>query len=85
MPPAHPDWRRGTGKTRIAVRAATATAVRERFVDGVYFVPLAPITDTGLIAPAIAQAVGISDAMGRPSVATLSAYFRDQHVLLILR
>jgi predicted ATPase/DNA-binding CsgD family transcriptional regulator len=72
----------GTGKSRLAMQAATA--LRDRFEDGVYFVPLAPITDTTLIATAIAQAVGVSDAMGLPSATTLSAYFRDQHVLLVL-
>jgi non-specific serine/threonine protein kinase len=71
----------GTGKTRLALEAAEA--LRDRF-DGVYFVPLAPISDTGLIATAIAQAVGVGDAMGHPSVTTLSDYIRDQHVLLVL-
>jgi predicted ATPase len=55
----------GTGKTRLALEAAAV--LRDQFEDGVYFVPLAPITDTALIATAIAQAVGVSDAMGHPS------------------
>jgi predicted ATPase len=46
----------GTGKTRLAI-AAVAGMV-DVFVDGVVFVDLLPLTDTALVAPTIATALG---------------------------
>src|SRR5262245_22625071 len=47
----------GIGKTRFALRlAADAAGV---FLDGVIFVPLAPVLDHDLVAAAIARAAGI--------------------------
>src|SRR3954465_9241822 len=44
----------GVGKTRVSLQVAHD--VLAEYVDGVYFVPLAPITDPDLVIPAIAQA-----------------------------
>ena len=46
----------GIGKTRLAIRVAEAH--RRSFRDGVYFVPLAGVTDTAVLASAIAGAIG---------------------------
>lgn len=46
----------GTGKTRLALRAAEA--LTKHFPGGVFFVPLGAITDAALVGPAIASAVG---------------------------
>src|SRR5512146_971089 len=48
----------GLGKTRLAIEpAAQSQAV---FEDGVFFVPLAPLSSTRFIIPVIADAVGFS-------------------------
>src|SRR4051794_36873411 len=49
----------GVGKTRVAIEAARGLA--ETYRDGVIFVGLAPITDPGLVASAIARSLGVRD------------------------
>jgi transcriptional regulator with XRE-family HTH domain len=48
----------GIGKTRLAIEAASQ--VQTSFVDGVYFVPLAPVSATRFIVPVIADAIGFT-------------------------
>ena len=74
----------GTGKTRLAVRAAEVLA--PRFEGGVYFVALASITDSGLVANTIAQAMGVTAVAGRSSLASVIAELRsaDNPTLLVL-
>jgi predicted ATPase/DNA-binding SARP family transcriptional activator len=48
----------GVGKTRLAVEAAKGQATT--FADGVTFVPLAPLSSTDFLVPAIADALGFS-------------------------
>ena len=56
----------GSGKTRLALQVGA----RElgRFPDGVFFVELAPVSDSDLVSPAMATAAGLSfgDALGGP-------------------
>jgi predicted ATPase/class 3 adenylate cyclase len=52
----------GSGKTRLAIEAAT-TVVSE-FRAGVFWVDLAPIRDAGLVADTIGQVVGAQDGLG---------------------
>src|SRR3954463_10783104 len=47
----------GVGKTRLALHVASDLAAE--FPDGVAVVDLAPITDPDLVAPVIAQTVGL--------------------------
>ena len=49
----------GMGKTRLALQAAAE--VLEDFADGVFFVPLAPLTDPALVPSAIAAALGLRE------------------------
>ncbi|HJR79797.1 MAG TPA: tetratricopeptide repeat protein, partial [Anaerolineales bacterium] len=48
----------GIGKTRLAIE--TAYQSQGNFADGVYFVPLAPVTASRFIVPVIADAIGFS-------------------------
>jgi predicted ATPase/class 3 adenylate cyclase len=64
----------GTGKTRLALQAASELVGRPR--DGVFWVPLAPLGDPGLVLPAVGEALGAGD-----NVAT---YLRDREVLVLL-
>src|SRR5713226_7228447 len=54
----------GIGKTRLGLQVAGE--VVDCFPSGVYFVPLAPISDPGLIASIIAQTLGVRETGGVP-------------------
>src|SRR5438876_1080021 len=49
----------GVGKTRLALEIAKELLAS--FKDGVFFVPLAPLREPGLVLVAIAQALAITD------------------------
>jgi predicted ATPase/class 3 adenylate cyclase len=71
----------GTGKTRLSLQlAAEAT---DAFQDGVYFVPLGPISEPGLVLPTMAQALGLPDPRGR-ALEHLTEQLRDKRVLFVL-
>ena len=72
----------GTGKTRLAIQ--TAARLGDAFPDGVYFVPLAPITDPSLILPAIALELGVHETGAQPLPAHLQTYLRARRLLLVL-
>jgi predicted ATPase/class 3 adenylate cyclase len=72
----------GTGKTRLALQAAVELI--EEFRDGVFFVALAPVTDPRLVASAIAQSLGLTEAAGRPIVDSLKDYLQSKSLLLVL-
>ena len=72
----------GVGKTRLAVRVASD--LEALFADGVVFVGLAPITTPDLVAPAIAQALGMLEVWGESVTERLTAFLRDKHLLLVL-
>src|SRR5438874_7084495 len=72
----------GTGKTRLALQVASE--LRDVFVDGVFFVSLAPINDPVLVMPTIAQALGIRDGVGQPLSTRLAEVLQQQQVLLLL-
>jgi predicted ATPase/transcriptional regulator with XRE-family HTH domain len=54
------------------------------FPDGVWFVNLAPIRDTALVLPTIAQALGVIKVGGQPIKQRLQAYLRAKKMLLLL-
>ena len=72
----------GTGKTRLGLQVASE--LRDVFVDGVFFVSLAPINDPVLVMPTIAQALGIRDGVGQPLSTRLAEVLQQQQVLLLL-
>jgi predicted ATPase/transcriptional regulator with XRE-family HTH domain len=72
----------GVGKTRLAIQAATH--MRKEFADGVWFVALAPISDTSLVIPAIAQALGVQEIQGQSLQATVQIALRARRLLLVL-
>jgi predicted ATPase/transcriptional regulator with XRE-family HTH domain len=71
----------GTGKTRLALQAAAE--LLDAFADGVWFVNLAPIRDSALLLPTIAQALGVIELGGQPIEERLKAYLRAKHLLLL--
>jgi predicted ATPase/DNA-binding SARP family transcriptional activator len=72
----------GSGKTRLGLQIA-ADAI-EHFPDGVFFVSLAPISDPGLVAAAVAQTLGVQDGGGRPLLDGLALHLKGKRVLLVL-
>ena len=72
----------GIGKTRLGLQVAKE--LLDEFVDGVYFVPLAPIADPSLVLPTIAKTLGINEDGERPFQSFLQAYLREKHLLLLL-
>ena len=53
----------GVGKTRLAVEVAGEVA--HHFADGVWFVPLATISDPALVVPTIAQTLDLHSQPGQ--------------------
>jgi predicted ATPase len=72
----------GVGKTRLALQIATE--VGESFVDGVSFVPLAPVRDAGEVVPTIAQTLGLGEVGKTSAFEQLKRYLRDKSLLLLL-
>jgi hypothetical protein len=72
----------GTGKTRLSLQVAAD--LLDEYEDGVYFVPLASITNPDLVIPAIAGALGVSESGGQPLAQALRAYLSEKHMLLVL-
>lgn len=72
----------GVGKTRLALQVASD--LQRAAPDGVWFVPLAELSDPGLIADAIAAVLGIHDRSGQFGVIRLAEYLRPREVLLVL-
>ena len=72
----------GTGKTRLSIEAAGDLV--DAFPDGVYWVPLAAITDASLVGPAIATSLGLHDTGSRPVAERLADHLRDKAALLVI-
>ena len=75
----------GIGKTRLSLEVAARPELTEQFPDGVFLVELAPISDPGLVLPAIARALGLGEAGERaPLEAVLQQYVQGKRLLLLL-
>ncbi len=72
----------GIGKTRLAMQAATT--LLDHFVDGVYFVSLAPITEPTLVISAIAQTLDVREAGTQALLEILQNFLHDRQLLLVL-
>jgi predicted ATPase/DNA-binding CsgD family transcriptional regulator/tRNA A-37 threonylcarbamoyl transferase component Bud32 len=72
----------GIGKTRLAVQLATELLAD--FVDGAYFVSLAPLSDFELVIPAIAQTLEVKESGALPLMDILKAFLKDKYLLLVI-
>jgi len=74
----------GIGKTRLSIE--TASQCQGDFVDGVYFVPLAPITSSRLVIPVMAESIGFvfhSDTAIDPR-SQLFHFLKEKQILLVV-
>ncbi|MFD5878330.1 ATP-binding protein [Streptomyces yangpuensis] len=72
----------GVGKTRLALAVAADAA--DEFADGVWFVDLVPVTDPGMIATAVAEALGLGEQLGHDMAGSVATALADRHALLVL-
>jgi predicted ATPase len=72
----------GTGKSRLAVQAASE--LLEAFLDGVYFVNLAPVEDSHRVVWTIAQTLDVREAAGQSYLESLKTYLQSKRLLLVL-
>ncbi|HYL82431.1 MAG TPA: tetratricopeptide repeat protein, partial [Candidatus Acidoferrum sp.] len=72
----------GTGKTRLGLQVAAG--LTDEFPDGVYFVPLAVISDPRLLPSSIAAALGVREIPARPVLESLQEDIRGKRLLLLL-
>lgn len=72
----------GSGKTRVALEAATAVA--DSFRDGVAFADLAPVSDPSLIGVLLLQALGWQPLPNENAESQLKDALRSVHVLIVV-
>lgn len=72
----------GTGKTRLSIQAASA--LLDRFPDGLWLVELALILDPRLVPRTTAMTIGLCDEPQRPVIDMLCDYLREKKMLIIL-
>ena len=72
----------GIGKTRLSLEIATL--VGRTLAVGVVFIPLAPITDSALVIPTIAQVLEVKEAVGLSFFDQLKLYLQDKQLLMLL-
>ena len=72
----------GTGKTRLSLQLAAEAA--GSFPDGMFWVPLAPISDPELVPSTIAHALGIQVSGSESPLQRVTEYARGKQLLLVL-
>jgi predicted ATPase len=72
----------GIGKTRLALRVAAQLG--QTYRDGVWFVDLAPVADPARVPSAVAQVLGVREAVGEPLTESLCRYAKGRNALLVL-
>jgi predicted ATPase/DNA-binding XRE family transcriptional regulator len=72
----------GVGKTRLALEVARR--LHSAFPEGVAWIPLAALTDAGLVPAAIARALQLRETGGHSLQEALTLALRERHGLLLL-
>jgi hypothetical protein len=72
----------GCGKTRLALEVARR--LESDFVDGVWLVELAQLTDPEFVVHAVAAALNVREVQGQALLATLCTALQEKRLLLIL-
>lgn len=72
----------GVGKTRLGL--AVAANLQPFHPDGVYFVPLAPVSDPDFVAAALISTLAIAENRDKPPEKRLIEFLRRKELLLLL-
>jgi predicted ATPase len=72
----------GCGKTRLALEVAARMI--EHFAEGVWFVDLAPLSDSQLIGQAMVRALGTREEPGRSVLDTLKRFVAHRELLIVV-
>jgi predicted ATPase/class 3 adenylate cyclase/DNA-binding CsgD family transcriptional regulator len=72
----------GAGKTRLAIEVAAQHG--NEFGDGVWYVDLAPITNSAAAPVTVARTLGLPDQPGRSTMDLLVRFFGEKTILLLL-
>jgi predicted ATPase/DNA-binding CsgD family transcriptional regulator len=72
----------GTGKTRLALQAATGEL--DQFADGVWLVELAGLSTADLVAQTIAKVLALPEAPDLAPLERLGAFLQSRRLLLVL-
>jgi predicted ATPase/DNA-binding winged helix-turn-helix (wHTH) protein len=72
----------GVGKTRLAVRVASALV--DDFPDGAWMADLSPLSAPDLIAQTLASSVGVRESSHRSVCDALIEYLRERRLLLVV-
>lgn len=72
----------GVGKTRLALEVAVHLQLFHR--DGIYFVPLASVSDPAHVASVMVAALGLVESNPKPPLSRLLAFLRQKELLLLL-
>lgn len=72
----------GSGKTSLALYVANELV--DLFTHGIWFVPLAAVSDAALVTQSIMQCLNIKPTSNIPAVQRLITYLQDKQLLLIL-
>src|SRR5688572_17221769 len=72
----------GCGKTRLAMQVATELV--NLYIDGVWWVELAALSDPALVIQAVMNAVGLPEMPNRTPIDLVTDYFQSKQALLIL-
>jgi predicted ATPase/transcriptional regulator with XRE-family HTH domain len=72
----------GSGKTRLAIQAATD--LERDFVDGVWWVELAPVSSAGLVPRIVAGSIGLPEVLHGSVFDTMIGALQHKRLLLVL-
>jgi predicted ATPase/class 3 adenylate cyclase len=72
----------GTGKTRLALQVAAD--LTDKFKQGVWFVDLSTLTESGFVPQSVAAVLSIREESQRPLTETLRDKISDRELLLVL-
>ncbi len=72
----------GVGKTRLALSVVTEMA--GQYAGGAWYVDLVPVTDSAMVAPAIAAALGLGERPGASSEDSILGWLAARETLLVL-